>query len=314
MEKPGIVFLDAETLGNVNFGELSGMGNFTVFNTTSKDKRIERIKNAAVVITNKVIMDRELMDASPTLKLICIAATGLNNVDLEYAKQKGIAVKNVSGYSTESVVQHTFSMLFYLMGNLPYYARYVAEGHYTRSRLFTHHGRSFHELAGKRYGIIGFGTIGKRVAEIATAFKAKVNYYSTSGKNMDTRFVHVPLDQLLTESDIISIHCPLNDVTRNLIGYEQLKKMKPEAVLINAGRGGIVNETDLARALNEQIIGAAGLDVMEKEPPEPSNPLLCVKFPERLLITPHIAWASVESRERLVQGVIRNIKDFFEQQ
>jgi glycerate dehydrogenase len=258
-------------------------------------------------------MDKELMDACPTLKLICIAATGLNNVDLEYAKQKGIAVKNVLAYSTESVVQHTFSMLFYLMGYLPYYTGYVAEGQYTQSRLFTHHGKPFHELAEKRYGIIGLGTIGKRVAEVATVFKAKVNYYSPSGKNMDTGFIHVSLDKLLMESDIISIHCPLNDSTRNLIGYAQLQKMKSEAILINAGRGGIVNETDLARALNEQIIGAAGLDVMEKEPPEPSNPLLSVKFPERLLVTPHIAWASVESRERLVQGVIRNIKDFLEQ-
>jgi lactate dehydrogenase-like 2-hydroxyacid dehydrogenase len=197
--------------------------------------------------------------------------------------------------------------LFYLMGNLRYYDDYVKQGSYTRSNLFTHHGRPFHELAGRQYGIIGLGSIGKRVAYIASAFGANILYYSTTRKNLNSPYRHVPLNELLKVCDIISIHCPLTTETRNLIGYEQLRMMKKQAILINAGRGGIINETDLARALNEDLLGGAGLDVLEKEPPDANNPLFHIANPEKLFITPHIAWASIESRDRLMEGIIRNI-------
>lgn len=313
MNRPGIVFLDADTLGEVSgFYRLTKLGNLTVYPSTLHELRIENIHNREIVITNKVIIDREVMDACPDLKLICVAATGTNNIDVDYANQKGIEVKNVAGYSTESVVQHTFSMLFSLMGNLPYYCDYVNSGLYAGSNSFTYHGRPFRELFGKKFGIIGMGTIGKRVAAVASAFGAEVIFYSTSQKNLHAGYNHVALHTLLSEADIISIHCPLNNETRDLIGYEQLRVMKNEALLINAGRGGIVNESDLASALNENLIAGAALDVLTKEPPDASNPLFFIEKPEKLLITPHIAWASVESRERLMEGIIDNITAFLE--
>jgi glycerate dehydrogenase len=311
MKRPGIVFLDADTVGEVTgFYQLTKQGNLTVYPSTLPHQRIERVLGREIVITNKVVIDHEVMEACPTLRLICIAATGKNNIDLACAEEKGIQVKNVAGYSTESVVQHTFAMLFYLAGHLPYYDQYVKSGEYAKSSLFTHLGKPFFELAGKNYGVIGLGTIGKRIAEVATAFGARIKYYSTTGKNMNAGYPAVSLDQLLQDSDIISIHCPLTETTRNLIGYDQLCRMKKEAILINAGRGGIVNETDLARALDEGRIAAAALDVLEKEPPEISNPLFSIKQPEKLLITPHIAWASREARERLMDGVVRNISEY----
>jgi glycerate dehydrogenase len=311
MKRPGIVFLDVDTLGEVTgFYQLTKLGNLTVYPSTLPHQRIDRILGREIVITNKVILDREVMEACPTLKLICIAATGKNNIDLACAEEKGIQVKNVAGYSTESVVQNTFAMLLYLVCHLPYYDRFVKNGDYAKSMLFTHLGQPFFELAGKNYGIIGLGTIGKRIAEVASAFGASVQYYSTTGKNQNAGYRSVPLDELLRESDIVSIHCPLTESTHNLIGYKQLCRMKKEAILINAGRGGIVNEAGLAQALDENRIAAAALDVLEKEPPEISNPLFKIKNPEKLLITPHIAWASRESRERLMDGIITNISEY----
>lgn len=312
-KRPGIVFLDADTVGEAEgFYNLTRLGNVTIYQSTASDQRIDRIMGKEIVITNKVMIDREVMVACPALKLICVAATGLNNIDLACARELNISVRNVAGYSTASVVQHTFSMLLYLMGNIPYYDRYVKEGQYASSGLFTHHGRPFHELAGKKYGIIGMGTIGKKVAAAATVFGAEVQYYSTTGENLKAGYPSVSIEQLLKASDVISIHCPLTENTRNLIGYEQLHMMKKRALLINAGRGGIVNENDLALALDEKLIAGAALDVLEKEPPEKSNPLFHIKEPEKLLITPHIAWASCESRERLMEGIARNISDYLE--
>ena len=311
MKRPGIVFLDADTLGEVTgFYQLTKQGNLTVYPSTLPHQRIERILGREIVITNKVVIDREVMEACPTLKLICIAATGKNNIDLACAEEKGIQVKNVAGYSTESVVQHTFAMLFYLVSHLPYYDQFVKNGDWAGSSLFTHLGKPFFELAGKKYGIIGMGTIGKRIAEVATAFGASVEYYSTTGKNLNTGYPSVSLDQLLRECDVISIHCPLTESTHDLIGFDQLCMMKKEAILVNAGRGGIVNEAALAKALDEGRIAAAALDVLEKEPPEITNPLFSVSHPEKLLITPHIAWASRESRERLMDGIVRNITEY----
>jgi len=234
----------------------------------------------------------------------------MNNVDLEYAAKKGIVVKNVAGYSTESVAQSTFAMLFHLLHKISYFDTYVKSGSYAKSPIFTHQGRSYWELKGKQFGIIGMGTIGKRVAEIAAAFGAKPVYFSTSGKNSYTKWPQVTFNELLSTSDVISIHCPLNEKTENLFRYSEFKHMKPTSILLNAGRGKIVNEADLAMALNENLIAAAGLDVLEYEPIKAYNPLLSVKNPEKLLIMPHVAWISEEAREELMEGVYKNIVEF----
>lgn len=303
-----IVFLDSATVGEVNALEkIKELGSYTSYEYTEHKDRIERIKGNHIVITNKVIIDKEVMEACPEIGLICITATGLNNVDLDHAEAKGIPVKNVGGYSTESVAQSTFAMLLYLLNNVRYYDEYVKSGKYSNSPLFTHQGRSFWELKGKQFGIIGLGTIGKRVAEIAQTFGCKVVYFSTSGRNSSTSYPSLSLEELLKTSDVVSIHCPLNENTLNLIGYEQLCQMKNTAILLNAGRGKIVNEADLALALDEDQIAAAGLDVLEYEPIKPDNPLLSLNSSEKLLITPHTAWISREARETLVEGVFSNI-------
>jgi len=313
--RPGIVLLDAETLGEIpGFQAFTKLGNLTVFESTRPDQRIDRLRGKEIAITNKVAIDREVMNACPSLKLICVAATGLNNIDLPCAAEKGIAVRNVAGYSTPSVVQHTFGMLFYLMESFPYYDRFVKEGRYAGSHLFTHHGRPFSELSGMQFGIIGMGTIGKKVAEAATAFGARVWYYSTSGRNTEAGYPCVPLPELLAGSDILSVHCPLNEQTHYLLRYPELASMKKTAYLINAGRGGIIHEGDLAKGLGEGLLAGAALDVLESEPPDPDNPLFFVREPDRLLITPHIAWASRESRGRLIEGIARNIAEYLEKE
>lgn len=307
-----IVFLDKSTVGNVsNISKLEQFGELTCHETTNPEETLQRTKQADIIITNKVVIDKKVMDASPSLKLICIAATGMNNVDLEYAARKGIQVKNVSDYSTFSVTQFTFSMLLSLFNYIPYYNNYVKSGQYEESPIFTHHGREYKELKGKTFGIIGMGTIGQSVAKIAEAFGCTIIYYSTSRKNIDQPYKNVSLETLLKDSDIVSIHAPLNDATFNLINMKRLKLMKSDAILINVGRGNIVNEKDLAYALDHSIIAAAGLDVLSNEPIKSDNPLLKIKNKERLLVTPHIAWASIEARELLMDRVYENIKTVF---
>jgi len=308
-----MVFLDAATVGKVdNLSELASLGDYTSYETTAPAERIARVRGHNVVITNKVIIDRDVLDACPELELIAVVATGMNNIDLDYAAQKGIPVRNVAGYSTESVTQCTFAMLFYLQNASRYFDDFVASGKYAASGVFTHMGREFRELAGMTFGIIGMGTIGKRVAQVASAFGAKVVYFSTSGKNLGAAgYPHLPLSELLQRADVISVHCPLNDQTRNLIAKEQLDMMKPSAYLLNMGRGGIVDEAALARAIDENRIGGAGLDVLTREPIAADSPLLHVRNKERLYITPHIAWASVEARRRLIARTAQNIKNHF---
>lgn len=308
-----IAILDASTLGeDIDLTIFKDFGYLEVYPVTSFEERIEKVRDKNIIITNKVIIDKEVMDNAPNLKLICVAATGYNNIDVEYAKQKGIAVTNVAGYSTDSVVQHTFAMLFYLLEHLRYYDDYVKSGEYSKSPIFTNLSRPFHEIKGKTWGIIGLGTIGKAVGRVAKAFGCNVIYYSTSGSNIDPEFEKHQLDTLLSISDVVSIHAPLNQNTINLITYDKLKLMKRTAILLNLGRGRIVNEEDLAKALDENIIMAAGLDVLEKEPIEKDNPLLKIKNKEKLLITPHIAWTSIEARQRLVNEIYLNIKAFLQ--
>ena len=304
-----IVILDALTFGDTDLSAFFKLGDVDIYQTTSLQQTHERIANAAVIVTNKVVITKALMLNTPSLKLICVAATGMNNVDLEAAKEIGIEVKNVSGYSTDSVIQHTFSMLFYLVGHSGYYDGFVKSGSYSKSPIFTDITKPFFEVKGKKWGIIGLGTIGRGVANVAKTFGADICYYSTSGKNSSTDFVQVDLDELLNTCDIISIHAPLNEKTLNLLSYEQLLTCKNGAVVLNLGRGGIVDEEAVARIVETKNI-YFGLDVLEKEPMRENHPLLRVKNQENLYITPHIAWASVEARERLIAGVVENIKAF----
>lgn len=308
-----IVLLDKKTLGDdLDLSSLSTLGNLTNYETTSREETLARIQNAEVIITNKVVITKEMMEQTDSLKLICIAATGMNNVDLEAAKELGILVKNVSGYSTPSVVQHTFSMMFYLLGKLAYYNRQVKSRAWSKSGLFTDVSQPFSELSTKTWGIIGLGTIGKEVASMAENFGAKVCYHSTSGKNLINDYHHYELQDLLTNCDIISIHCPLNEQTNNLINQTNLKYLKDNTILLNLGRGGIINEADLAAELNKRPL-YAGLDVVAKEPIEENNPLLDIDNNDQLLITPHLAWASLESRKRLLEGIVQNIQRYLEE-
>lgn len=308
-----IVFLDAKTVGEVaNFRVLEKQGNLKIYENTDPSEVVERCKGYEVVITNKVAISREIMEQLPDLKLICIAATGMNNIDLDFAKKKDIEVKNVKAYSTESVAQHTFSLLLHLVNRPGYYDDYVKSGAYAKSDIFTHFGHPFWELNGKRLGIIGLGTIGRRVAQIAQGFGMEVVFYSTTGRNNNINFKRFDLDTLLSTSDVISIHAPLTDQTKDLINYENIKKMRSCAIILNTGRGGIINEADLARALNENLIGGAGLDVMKNEPIEPDNPLLKIYNREKILITPHVAWTSIEARQKLIEKLSSNIESFRE--
>jgi lactate dehydrogenase-like 2-hydroxyacid dehydrogenase len=306
-----IVFLDKKTIGEVsNFNLLHKLGNVEVYDHTEMVDVIERARGKQVIISNKVVIGKDEMDALPDLKLICVAATGTNNIDVEYAKKKGVEVKNVLSYSTESVAQSTFAMLLYLVNKTYYYDAYVKSGSYSKGKIFTHHGPPFWELNGKRLGIIGLGNIGRRVAKIADSFGMEVVFFSTTGRNNNINYKRFDLHTLLNTSDVVSVHAPLSEDTQNLIGIEEMKIMKPCSILLNTGRGGIINEKDLAKALNDNIIAAAGIDVLTKEPLSSDNPLQKVTDKEKILITPHNAWASMESRERLIEGVARNIEQY----
>jgi len=307
MPKLKIVLLDAITFGTTDISVFNTLGDVEVFEKTSTKETQERIKECEVIVTNKVIISAENMKNSPKLKLICVAATGMNNIDLNAAKELGIEVKNVAGYSTDSVIQHTFSMLFYLMGHSRYYDEVVKDGTYSKSGVFTDVSRPFFEVKGKKWGVIGLGSIGRGVANIATAFGAEVVYFSTSGVKRQEAFKSLPLEEILSSCDIISIHAPLNDKTDNLLDYEELSLCKKGAIVLNLGRGGIINEEAVSKIIDEREL-YFGLDVLTKEPIVQNHSLLSVKNRENLYITPHIAWTSVEARERLIAATAENIK------
>ena len=306
-----IVFLDAVTLGkDMDFTPFEALGDVVKYPSTKPGEVSERIKDADVLVTNKVPVNAETLGDNDSVKLVCVAATGTNNLDKAFLEDKQIAWRNVAGYSTESVAQHTFAMLFYLYEHLPYYDAYVKSGDYGESPVFTHFDRPFSEISGKTMGIIGLGTIGKRVAEIAKAFGMKVIYYSASGRPPQAGYHQVDFDTLLKTSDIVSIHAPLNSYTRGLMDREAFQKMKKTAILLNTGRGPIVDEKALHDALIEGEIASAGLDVLSTEPIAEDNPLRFIKD-ERVLITPHVAWATVEARERLLKTICEQIRIFF---
>ncbi len=306
-----ICILDAKTLGeDADFTVFDEFGEVVVYDTTSPENVVERIQDCDIVITNKVVLNGSNLQHAPLVKLICVSATGTNNIDLQYTQTRNITVCNVAGYSTRSVVQHTFAMLFYLLESLGYYDSYVKSGAYAESSIFTHLDRPFWELYNKTWGIIGLGTIGRAVTGIAREFGCRVIYYSTSGINDNPEYTRVELEELLQTADIVSIHAPLNERTFNLLQYQHLQLMRPHAIILNLGRGGIVNEADLARALDEELIGGAALDVLELEPIDRENPLLNIKHRERLFITPHIAWASREARNTLINEIANNIASY----
>jgi len=305
-----IVLLDAITFGDTDLSCFEQFGEVYSFASTNPSLTAVRIKDMDVIVTNKVLITKEHMQNAPSLKLICVAATGMNNVDLEAADELGIEVKNVAGYSTDSVVQHTFSMLFYLMGHSRYYDEVVKSKEYSRSGVFTDVSHPFFEIKGKTWGIIGLGAIGREVARVARAFGANVIYYSTSGRNSSEDYEQVVLHKLIESSDIISIHAPLNARTEKLLNYEKLQHLKEGAVVLNLGRGGIIDEKAVASIIDEREL-YFGLDVFEKEPLPQESPLLAVKNSERLYLTPHIAWTSVEAREKLIASVCQNIKESF---
>ena len=306
-----IVFLDAATMGNVSFEPFERLGDFVKHDSSTAAQARERVKDADVLLINKVLVNKELIDSAPNLKLICIAATGVNNIDVEYASSKGIPVRNAVGYSTDSVVQSTFMHILSLVGGAPYFDESVKSGRYSRSGMFTDPNWNWWELAGKTIGIIGLGNIGRKVARIAEAFGMKVCYFSTSGTGHCKDYPCLPLEQLLSESDIVSIHAPLNDRTLNLIGEHELSLMKPHAFLINMGRGAIVVEEALAKAVDNGVIAGAGIDVFVTEPIPEDHPYMSMKHPERMRLAPHVAWAAIEARERLVGIMADNIAKGF---
>ena len=307
-----IVFLDRQTIGaDINLSQFQTLGEVVEYGFSSKEQVPERVKDADVIVLNKVSINEETIGSATNLKLVCVTATGTNNLDKDYLAKRNIAWRNVAGYSTESVAQHTFAMMFYLMEHLNYYDNYVKSGKYIDDTLFTHFDKKFNQLNNMTVGIIGLGEIGKRVANISTFFGAQVIYYSASGAKPQDGYTQVDFDTILQESDILSIHAPLNEYTEGLINIDALKKMKKTALLLNLGRGPIINEADLTQALNDGLIAGAGLDVLSVEPMSPENPLLQVKDKNKLLITPHIGWASIEARTNLMNIIYKQIKDYF---
>lgn len=306
-----IVFLEADTLGeDVDLSGFSEFGEVIKYALSVPEQNAGRVRDADIVVLNKIQVDGSLLNDAKHVKLVCLTATGTNNVDFDYCEQHGIAVRNVKGYSTWSVAQHTFALLFYVYEKLSYYDNFVKSGEYCRNDVFSHFAEPFYELKDKTWGIIGLGEIGRKVADIARSFGCNIQYYSTSGKNYQPEYHQVCFMELLRSSDIISIHAPLNDATRNLIDAKAISMMKKSAILLNLGRGPIVNEQALAEALLHDRIAGAGLDVLSAEPMREDNPLCAIKDSTKLIITPHIGWATREARQRCADAVLDNVRDF----
>ena len=310
MDTYKIVFLDSITIGSASLDPIRKLGEFVEYKTTTPDQTAGRIADADIIISNKVRIFKPEMDAAKKLKLICVAATGTNNIDTEYALSKGIPVKNVCAYSTESVVQTTFMHILSLVGHTNFYDNYVKSGQYGQSGIFTCPTTQFTRLAGKTMGIIGLGTIGERVAQVASAFGMNVIYYSTQGKAHNDKYRMLPLQELLAQSDVVTIHCPLNGRTNALIGYKELQSMKRNAILVNVARGGIVVEQDLADAIDRGIIAGAAADVFTTEPIGENHPYLKMSKKENIILSPHIAWNSYEDVDALIKGIAENIRTF----
>lgn len=310
-EEVKIVILDRDTIGmDIDTSIFKTIGKVEEYPTMRVEETKEKIVDADILIFNKAKMNEDLLKDAKKVKLLCVTATGYDNIDLDYTKKRGIVSTNVKGYSTESVAQHTIALALYLIEKLPFYDSYVKSGEYAGQKAFSHFSQTFHELAGKTWGIVGLGNIGRAVARIAEAFGCKVIYYSVSGKKQDLAYEMVSFDSLLESSHVISVHCPLTEKSRDLFDKEAFEKMKTTSVLINVARGPIVNENDLYEALVREEIGAAGLDVLKKEPMAKDNNLLKIQDSKKLVITPHLAWASIEARTRCMEEVHKNISAF----
>lgn len=303
-----IVFLDAISMGDVSLEEMASLGELVCYPSSTAQEARERVKDADVACLNKVIVDQAFLDAAPRLKLICEAGTGMNNIDVKLCTERGVIVRNVAAYSTDSVAQTAWMHILNLVGGAFHYQDFVRSGAYSRNPVHVDFKHPFIELAGKTLGIVGMGAIGQKVALIGRAMGMEVIYYSTSGTSHCKDYPSVSLPELLEKADVISIHAPYNERTAGLIGYEELCRMKPTAYLVNTGRGGIAVEADLARALDEGRIAGAALDVYVKEPLPADSPLLHLLHPERLLFSPHIAWYSREARARLAHEMAENIR------
>ena len=306
-----IVFLDAATMGSTPLTSLERLGEFERYDSSTAEEARERVRDADVAILNKIIVDKDFLDSAPKLKLICEAGTGMNNIDLKLCEARGVAARNVAGYSTDSVAQHTWALILGLANRLFHYDAYAKDGRYSAGKIHTDSAHPFMELAGKTIGVVGMGAIGSKVARIAETFGMKVIYYSTSGTSHCKDYPSVPIGTLLEEADVVSIHAPYNERTAGLIDYEGMLKMKPTAFLVNTGRGGIAVETDLARIIDEGRIAGIGIDVYEKEPLPSDSPLLHTRHPERVILTPHVAWSSEEARRRLADEMARNIREYY---
>lgn len=326
-----IVILERNSVGtDVSVDELKKFGEVTAYPyTNTEDEVRERVKDADIIIANKSKLNEATLKDAANVKLINEFATGYDNIDIEYCKKRGIRVTNVVNYSTDAVTQHTFALAFYVLEKLRHYDEYVKDGSYAAQSGFSNYDIPFTELAGKTWGIVGMGNIGKRVAGAAAAFGCRVIHYSVSGNGehtgskkglsvelpvsgtkIETELESVDFDTLLKESDFLSLHCPLSDRSRGLINYAALQKMKKTAILINVARGSVVVDRDLARALKEGLIAGAGLDVTSTEPMKNENPLSKITDSNRLIITPHLAWASTEARHRVVSESAKNIEAF----
>ena len=304
-----VVALEVKNIGeDINLNKFEEFGEFESYVTSTPDQIAERCKDADVIIVNKLPINESTVGTLDNLKVVLITATGFDNLDVPYLKSRGVKICNVKGYSTDSVVQHTFALLFYVYEKLRAYDDFVKSGEYSRYDIFTYFDEPFFELKGKTWGIVGLGEIGRGVARIAEAFGCEVVYYSTSGNNNNQNYDQVDFDTLLRISDIISIHAPLNEKSKGLFNAEAFKKMKKSAVLINVGRGPIIVDRDLTDALKNDEIAAAALDVLEKEPMSPDSPFLEISDSRKLFITPHIAWATKEARERLMMETYLNLK------
>ncbi len=308
-----IAALEIMNIGqDVDLSEYGSLGDFTAYEKTQADEIEKRARDAEVLIINKLPINGSTIAGLDKLKLVCVTATGYDNVDVAYCNSRGIKVCNAVGYSTSSVVQHTFAAFFYVYEKLRYYDDYVKSGRYIESPIFTHFDRYFNELEGKTFGIVGLGNIGRGVAAAASAFGCRVVYYSTSGRHDDDTYTRLALDDFLKESDVISIHAPLNDNTRGLFSDDAFDKMKDTAYLINMGRGPIVDEGALVRAIKEGRIAGAALDVIDGEPMRADSPLRELAGSDRLLVTPHMAWATKEARSRLMHEVYLNIRSYMD--
>ena len=303
-----IVYLDSATVGETPMDCIAELGELVCWPESTPEEALERVRDCNVLIVNNVLVTRALLDAAPELRLVCEAATGVNNIDLEACRERNIPVRNVAGYSTDSVVQTTFMHILSLMGNAPYFDNTVKDGTYSKGTLFTDVSRPYIEIKGKRIGIVGMGAIGTGVARVAEAFGMEVVYYSTSGTGHCKEWPSISLGELMRTSDVISIHAPYNERTAGLIGAGELAMMKPSAIIVNMGRGGIVDEAALAEVIDNDLIGGAALDVFTKEPLPGDSPLLRTRHPEKLRFTPHTAWASTEALTRLVNCIADNIR------